>query len=77
MDDRPDYPRGLPMEEVMKLARTPEGQAILSRLQNQHSRELENAVIQAQAGDFEQVKRTITDFLNSPAGKELMKQLRR
>ena len=76
MEKYPDYPRGLPMEEIMKLAATPQGQAILAQLQSQHPQELEAAIAQAQAGDFEQVKRTVTDFLNSSAGKELMNRLR-
>lgn len=76
MQNLPNLPQGLPMEELMKLANSPKGQALLSQLQSQHPKELETAISQAQAGDFEQVKRTVTDFLNSPAGKELMKQLR-
>lgn len=76
MQNRPDLPQGLPMEELMKLAATPQGQALLSQLQSQHPKELESAIAQAQAGDYEQVKRTVTDFLHTPAGRELMKQLR-
>lgn len=76
MQNRPDLPQGVSMEELMKLAGSPQGQALLSRLQSQHSKELESAITQAQAGDFEQVKRTVTDFLHSPAGRELMKQMR-
>lgn len=76
MSNRPDLPQGLPMEELMKLANSPQGQSILSQLQNQHSKELDAALIQAQAGDFARVKRSVTDFLHSPAGQEIMKQLR-
>ncbi len=66
----------LPMEKLKELSASPQGQALLSKLQNQHSKELENAVRQAQAGDLEQVKRSVSDFLRTPAGQELMKQLR-
>ena len=76
MENRTDYPHGLPMDEIMKLANSPKGQAILAQLQNQHPQELETAISQAQAGNMEQVNRTVNDFLNSPAGKELIKQLR-
>ena len=71
-----DLPKGLPMEELMKLANSPKGQALLSQLQGQYSKELESAVIHAQSGDMEKVKESVSNFLNSPAGKELAKQLR-
>lgn len=77
MQQQPKIPQGLPMEQIMKLAATPQGQAVLSQLQNDHPKELEAAIAQAQAGNFQQVQRTLSDFLNSPAGQELMKQLRR
>ncbi len=71
-----NYPQGLPIEQVMRLAGTPEGQALLSQLQNRHPQELESAIAQAQAGNYDQVKKTLSEFLSSPAGKELMKQLK-
>lgn len=76
MENRPDYPQGLPMEEVMKLAGTPQGQALLAQLQQNHGKAMEAAIAQAQAGNFEQVRKTMSEFLASPAGQELMKQLR-
>ena len=71
-----DLPQGISMEKLKELSASPQGQALLSQLQNQHSKELEDAVKQAQAGDFEQVKRSVSDFLRTPAGQELMIQLR-
>lgn len=76
MQQQPKIPQGLPMEQIMKLAATPQGQAVLSQLQSNHPKELETAIAQAQAGDFQQVQKTLADFLSSPAGRELMKQLR-
>ena len=76
MQEKPQIPQGLPIEQMMKLAETPQGQAVLSQLQSQHPQELEDAIRQAQAGDLRQVQKTLTNFLNTPAGKELMKQLR-
>lgn len=76
MEQQPKIPQGLPIEQVMKLAGTPKGQALLTQLQNQHPNQLDQAIKQAQAGDFQQVQKTLSEFLNSPAGKELMKQLR-
>ena len=76
MANFPDLPQGLSMEKLKELSASPMGQALLSQLQNQQSKELEDAVKQAQTGDFEQVKRSVSDFLRTPAGQELMKQLR-
>ena len=66
----------LPIEKIKELSASPQGQALLSQLQNQKSKELEEAVTQAQAGNFEQVKRSVTEFLQTPAGQEMMRQLR-
>lgn len=71
-----DYPQGLPIEEMMKLAGTSQGRAILSMLQQQHGNELEAAVAQAQMGNYEQVKQTLSAFLASPSGKAILEQLR-
>ncbi len=76
MPDRSNLPQGLPLEEMLKLAGTPKGQALLSMLQAQHGKTMETAIAQAQAGDFTQVKQTMSEFLASPAGQELMKQMR-
>ena len=70
------FPQGLPMEQILKFAATPQGQAILTQLQNNHPAELETAIAQAQSGNYQQLQQTLSSFLNSPAGKELMKQLR-
>ena len=67
---------GLPMEKLKELSASPQGQALLSQLQSQKSKELEEAVMQAQAGNLEQVKRSVSDFLRTAAGQEIMKQLR-
>ena len=76
MPNIPDLPQGLSMDKLKELASSAQGQALLTQLQNQKSQELKNAVNQAQAGDLEQAKRSVSDFLRSPAGQELMKQLR-
>ena len=76
MHNQPDIPQGLPLEKIMKLASTPQGQAILSQLQQNHGQAMDTAIAQAQAGDYSAVKKTMSDFLSSPAGQELMKTMR-
>lgn len=71
-----NHDSSIPMEDAIKLASTPQGQAILAQLQQQHGEKLEQAMQQAQTGDFEQVKRTLSDFLASPEGQSILKQLR-
>ena len=76
MQDRTPFPPGLPMEQMLKFAETPQGQAILTQLQNSHPKELEEAIAQAQAGNYQQVQHAMTEFLKSPAGKELIRKLK-
>lgn len=76
MQQQPKIPQGLPLEQVIQLAGTPQGQALLNQLQSSHPQQLEDAIRQAQAGDFKQVQKTLEAFLASPAGAQLMKQLR-
>lgn len=71
-----DYPKGIPMEEAMKLASSPEGKALLSQLQQQHGQQVQSAIAQAQAGNYEQVKKTLATLMDTPAGKALLEQLR-
>lgn len=75
MPDHSNLPKNLPLEEMLKLAGTPQGQTLLSMLQQQ-GKTMETAIAQAQAGNFTQVQQTMSEFLASPAGQELMKQMR-
>ena len=72
----PNFPEGFSMEKLKELSESSQGQALLSQLQNQQSQDLQNAVMQAQAGDLEQVKQSVANFLRTPAGQELMQKLR-
>ena len=76
VQSKPDIPQGLPIEKIMKLAATPQGQNLLSQLQQQHGDTMNSAIAQAQSGDFSAVKQTMAEFLASPAGQELLKQMR-
>ena len=76
MPNFPDLPKGFSMEKLQELSASSQGQALLAQLQNQQSKDLENAVKQAQAGNLEQVKQSLTNFLRTPAGQELMQKLR-
>lgn len=76
MDQHLDFPGKFSMEEAMRLANSPEGQKVLAQLQQHHSMALQSAMAQAQSGDYSQIKNTLSAFLQSPEGKQLMNQLR-
>lgn len=69
-------PNGIPMEEAMKLASSPEGKVLLSQLQQQYGQQVESAIAQAQSGNYEQVKSTLASIMETPIGKAIMEQLR-
>lgn len=76
MQDFQKFSQGLPMEKIMQLANSPQGQALLAQLQQSDPNTLKSAMQSAQAGNYEDVKKTMTDFLATPAGQALMKQMR-
>ena len=76
MDQHSDFPGKFTMEDAKRLANSPEGQKVLAQLQQHHSQALQSAMVQAQKGDLSQIKNTLSAFLQSPEGKQLMNQLR-
>ena len=76
MQNFQNLPQGLPMDIIMQLAASPQGQALLAQLQQNHPQALQSAMQEAQAGNYEQVKKTMSEFLSSPAGQALMQQMR-
>ena len=70
------FPQGLPMEQLMQFANSAQGQALLAQLQQNNPEAMQTAAAQAQAGNLEGVKKTMSEFLASPAGQALMQQMR-
>lgn len=68
--------QGLPMDKIMQLANSPQGQALLAQLQQSDPNTLQSAMQDAQAGNYEQVRKTMSEFLATPAGKALIQQMR-
>lgn len=77
MQNRSDNPQGLSMAEAMKLAQSDAGKKMFEQLQKTHGATLQTAMQQAQAGDIDQVKQTLSALLSSPEGKALMETIRR
>ena len=60
---------------LMKLARSPAGQQLLAMLQKSGGSELQTAVTQASAGNYDQAKQMLSTLLSSQEAQNLLKQL--
>ena len=69
--------KGISMSEAMHLAQSDAGKDLLAQLQKTHGATLQTAMAQAQSGDLEQVKKTLSSLLSSPEGQQLMETIRR
>lgn len=63
------------MEDAKRLAQTEAGQKLLSLLQAQNAPQLQTAMQQASAGDYDQLKQTLSSLIASPEARALLKQL--
>ena len=63
------------MQEAMRLASTPAGQQLLALLQKNNGPELQSAMNQAAAGNYEQAKRALSSLLSDPEARKLLEQL--
>lgn len=77
MQNRSDDLQGISMAEAMRLAQSDAGRKMLAQLQKSHGDTLQKAMEQAQAGNMEQVKQTLSSLLSSPEGQALMDTIRR
>jgi hypothetical protein len=77
MQNRSNDLQGISMSEAMKLAQSDAGKNMLAQLQKIHGSTMQKAMEQAQTGNMEQVKQTLSSLPASPEGKELMDIIRR
>lgn len=63
------------MSYLMKLARSPAGQQLLAMLQRNGGSDLQSAVSQASAGNYDQAKQTLSSLLSTPEAQDLLKKL--
>ncbi len=63
------------MSYLMKLARSPAGQQLLALLQQNGGSDLQSAVSQASAGNYDQAKLTLSSLLSTPEAQALLKKL--
>ena len=65
----------LDFSEIQRLARTPEGQKLLTMLQAADSTTLNSALSSARKGDFESAKDALSGILDSPEAQALLRSL--
>lgn len=70
-----DHDQSFSMQEAMRLAQSDAGKQLLSLLQKTQGDKLQEAMDQAAAGDYEQVKKTMSSLLSSPEAQALVKKL--
>ena len=63
------------MEDIKRLAKSPAGRQLIAMLQQGDSGKLQQAVSQAQAGDYAQATQTLSAMLSSPEAQRLMAEL--
>ena len=63
------------MADAMRLAQNPASKQLLERLQSQNGTAFRQAMNQAAAGDYEQVKKTLSALLQDPQTQALLRQL--
>lgn len=63
------------MQEAMKLAQSDTGKQLYELLQRTQARQLQSAMDQAAAGDYEQVKRTLSSLLADPEARKLLEKM--
>ena len=64
-----------PKEEIMRLAQRPAGQQLIALLRQGDSTQLQQAISQAQSGDYTNASQTLSAMLNSPQAQKLLKEL--
>lgn len=67
----------LSIQEALRLAKSEAGQQLFSALRNQNGAAIDRAMEQAAAGDYSQVKDTLSSLLSSPEIKTLLEQMGR
>lgn len=63
------------MQVAMNLAQSEAGRELYALLQRTQGKQLQSAMDQAAAGDYEQVQRTLSSLLSNPEAKKLLEKM--
>ena len=75
MEHMHNLPDQFPMAEVLRLAKSPAGQKLISLMQQQGGNEFQQAMQQAASGDYTHIKRAIEALMADPQAQKLLKEL--
>lgn len=63
------------MQEALRLAKSDAGKQLFAALKAQNGQAMDRAMAQAAAGDYSQVKETLSSLLASPEIKAMLEQI--
>lgn len=67
---------GIDYAQLLKIANSPAGQELISLVQKNKDAQFEQAMQQAQDGDFSQAKDVLQKMLSTPEAQELVRKIR-
>lgn len=67
----------LSIQDALRLAKSEAGQQLFATLQQRNSDTMDRAMAQAAAGDYSQVKDTLSSLLSSPEIRAMLEQMGR
>lgn len=77
MENSPNLPGNLSMQEVLRMASTPAGQQLIAMLRRQSGSDFQAAMSGAASGDYTQMKRAVEKLMADPQAQKLLKELGR
>ena len=70
-----DQNSGISLEEARRLAQSDAGKKLFSALQQSHNAQLQNAMEQANAGNYAAVKESNSQIMNTPEVQAFLRQM--
>lgn len=67
---------GIDFSELLKIANSPAGQELMALIQKNRDEHFDEAMQQAQSGDFSQAKTILSQMLSSEEAQDLVKKIR-
>ena len=68
-------PNSQELAQIMRFVQSPTGQQLLASLQQLNSNEINSAMADAAAGNYDRAQKTISAFLTTPEAKKLLSQV--
>ena len=75
MQKKTDGNPEITMEKAAAMAKSEAGQMLLGLLQREHGEQMQQAMEQAKAGNFAQVKETLEKMMSSEQARQLLKKM--